>query len=310
MTLLPSWRPGAVRDSVVQFLDAVTEVPPEDRLMCFDNDGTLWTEKPNYVQLEFFMDALKSRVAEDPAVGESPEFAALLAGDHAAVGEIGLERIALALTGLFAGQTPEVFAALVRNFFHRVDHPTLDRPHRSTVYQPMAELIAELRQRDVTVAIVTGGGTEFVRAVSHDIYGVPPELVVGTLIAYDFVRDADGQPTLLRTATLTGAANEGAAKVSNIRAQLGRRPIAAAGNSGGDREMLEWAAAGQSPTLALLINHDDADREFAYASSAETFAEYEPITEVGARMGWAVVSIATDWETVFAPPGSADRFPP
>lgn len=301
MTILPSWRPGTVRDSVVTFLDAVTEVAPADRLVCFDNDGTLWAERPTYVQLDFFLDALGTRVAEDPAVAETPEFAALLSGDHGAVGEIGLERVALALTGLFAGQTPEAFAALVRSFLRRVNHPTLNRPRRSTIYQPMVELIAELRRRDVTVAIVTGGGTEFVRAVSQDLYGVSPELVVGTLIAYDYARDEDGVPGLIRTATLTSGANEGAAKVSNIQAQLGRRPIAAAGNSGGDREMLEWATSSNGPGLALLIDHDDAEREFDYVSSAETFAEHEPITDVGARLGWAVASIQRDWETVFVP---------
>lgn len=299
MTLLPSWRPGAVRDAVVTFLDDVGEVPPGDRLVCFDNDGTLWCERPTYVQLDFFMDAMKSRVAQDPALGETPEFAALMSGDRSAVNAIGLERIALALTALFVGQMPETFTGLVRDFLARAQHPTLNRPLRSNLYQPMLELITELRQRDVTVAIVTGGGTEFVRAVSQDLYGVPPELVVGTLIDYDYERGPDDAPRLRRTGRVIGAANEGAAKVGNIQTQLGRRPIAAAGNSGGDREMLEWATSGDGPSLALLVNHDDADREFAYVSASETLAESEPITDVGDRLGWSVVSIASDWETVF-----------
>ena len=180
-------------------------------------------------------------------------------------------------------------------------HPTLGRPLRSDVYQPMLELIDELRRRDFTVSIVTGGGTEFVRAVSDELYGVPPEAVVGTLIEYEFVRHGDGRPALApHGPALDGAANEGAAKVTNIQTQLGRRPILAAGNSGGDREMLEWARAGDGPCLALLVDHDDAEREFAYVSTAETFAEPEPITDVGARLGWTVVSMANDWETVFA----------
>jgi hypothetical protein len=166
----------------------------------------------------------------------------------------------------------------------------------------MLELVAELRKLDFTVAVVTGGGTEFVRAVSDELYGVPPEAVVGSLVSYAYSVEARG-PVLRRTVELSGAANEGAAKVSHIQAQLGRRPVLAAGNSGGDREMLEWASSGDGPTLALLVDHDDDQREFAYVSSAETFEEPEPITAVGARAGWTVVSMARDWETVFTPFG-------
>jgi len=297
--LLPSWRPGAARDSLMAFLDAVVEVPVEERVACFDNDGTLWCERPTYVQFDFFVDALKSAVQADPRRSETPEFAALLSGDHAAVGELGLERVAMALVSLFDGITPEEFSRQVRAFMVTAQHKTLGRPLHTNVYQPMIELIDELRRRDVTVTIVSGGGTEFVRAVSQQLYGVPPEAVVGTLIDYEFSRGDDGAPRLLRTGRPAGAANEGAAKVNNIQSQLGRRPLLVAGNSGGDREMLEWAAAGLGPTMALLVNHDDAKREFAYVSTAETFAEPEPITEVGARLGWTVVSMANDWETVF-----------
>ena len=238
---------------------------------------------------------------EDPSIGERAEFAALLSGDQAAVAGIGLERIALALAGLFEGMTPEEFAAAAREFMGRAAHPTLGRPTRSVIYQPMSELIAELRRHDFTVGIVTGGGTEFVRAISDELYGVPAELVVGTLIGYDVSRDGDGPPVIRRTSGLLGVANEGSAKVANIQTQLGRRPILAAGNSGGDREMLEWAQATGSPSLALLIDHDDAEREFHYTSTAQTFAESEPITDVGARLGWTVVSMARDWDVVFPP---------
>ena len=202
-----------------------------------------------------------------------PEFAALLAEDKAAMGELGLNRIAFALLGLFKGITPEEFAARVREFMARAEHPTLRRPLRATTYQPMLELVGALRELDFTVCIVTGGGTEFVRAVSQDLYGVPPEAVVGSLVSYTYSTEPPGpgrpaRPVLRRTTALDGEANEGAAKVSNIQAQLGRRPIMAAGNSGGDREMLEWAAGGEGPSLALLVDHDDAEREFAYVSTA------------------------------------------
>jgi phosphoserine phosphatase len=245
-------------------------------------------------------------VAQDPSIGGRDEFAALLSGDQAAVAGIGLERIALALAGLFEGMTPEEFAAAAREFMGRAAHPTLGRPTRSVTYQPMLELIAELRRRDFTVGIVTGG-TEFVRAISDDFYGVPAELVVGTLIGYDVSRDGEGPPVIRRTSGLLGVANEGSAKVANIQTQLGRRPILAAGNSGGDREMLEWAQATGAPSLALLIDHDDAEREFVYTCKAGTFVETEPITDLGARLGWTVVSMARDWDVVFPPESMPER---
>ncbi|GAA1479125.1 HAD family hydrolase [Nocardioides aestuarii] len=297
--LLPSWRPGPVRDAVVGFLDAVHDVEPDDRLACFDNDGTLWCERPTYVQLDYLVDLLRAASSEDPAVRERPEYAAVLDGDRAAIGDLGLVRVALALTELCQGWGPEEFTDSVRDFMGRAQHPTLGRPHRTAVYQPMLELLDELRARDVTVSIVSGGGTEFVRAISRDLYGVAPELVVGTLVAYDYDRDPDGRPRLRRTASVVGEANEGAAKVSAIQTHLGRRPQLAAGNSGGDREMLEWADGQDGPSLALLVDHDDADREVAYTSVAQTFAEAEPITQVGDRLGWTVVSMARDWSRVF-----------
>jgi len=283
---------------VLAFLDEAAAVPLAQRVACLDNDGTLWCEKPTYVQFDFFVDVLKTAVGKDPSLAQRPEFAALLSGDSAAIGEIGLERIAFALASLCAGISPEAFTALVHDFMGRAVHATLGRPLRTNIYRPMQELLAALRELDFTVAVVTGGGTEFVRGISQDLYGVPPERVVGTLVEYDYSDEGD-RPVLLRSTRILGGANEGAVKVNNIQTQLGRRPILAVGNSGGDRQMLEWAATGEGPTLALLVNHDDAEREFSYVSSAETFAESEEITDVGARLGWTVISMANDWETVF-----------
>ena len=194
--------------------------------------------------------------------------------------------------------TPEQFTAAVRAFMAGARHRTLGLPAYQTVYQPMLELLEELRRREFTIFLVSGGGTEFVRAFSDDLYGVPPHAVVGTLIEYEFARE-DGLPVLRRTARVQGHANEGAEKVTNVQTQLGRRPILGVGNSGGDREMLEWACTGEGPGLALLVDHDDAKREFAYLSEAGTFTESEPITDVALRLGWTVVSMAHDWETVF-----------
>ena len=302
MDSLTSWRPGATRDAVVGFLDAAGQVPIADRVAYFDNDGTLWCERPNPVQVEFFLDALRRHVADNPSSGEREEFAAVLSGDRAAIATIGLERVALALAGLFEGLTPEKFTAETRAFMSTAQHPTLGRPLNAVIYQPMLELLDELRRRDFTVGIVTGGGTEFVRAISDDLYGVPAELVVGSLIGYQFTRDEEDRPVIRRTSRLLGAATEGPPKVTNIQTQLGRRPILAGGNSGGDREMLEWALAAEGPSLALLIDHDDPAREFQYTSTAGTFIETEPITDVGSRLGWTIVSIARDWDVVFPQP--------
>jgi phosphoserine phosphatase len=297
---LPSWRPGPTRDAILAFLDGTGEIPVDERVAYVDNDGTMWCEKPTYVQFDFFVDALKQRAEADPALTDRPELAAVLSGDMAAIGEIGLARVAGALAALFDGQTPEQFAGAADEFLGRYRHPTLGVPVRGVIYQPMLELLAELRALDFTVGIVTGGGTEFVRRASRRLYGVEPGMVVGTLIGYEFDRDDSGRPLVRRTTAQIGKANEGGAKLENINAQVGRAPILAAGNSGGDREMLEWAQASPHGGLAILIDHDDAEREFAYASEAATFREDEPITAVADRLGWVVVSMRRDWESIFA----------
>ena len=297
--LLPSWRPGRTRDAVVAFLAAAEGLPVEARVAAFDNDGTLWCEKPTYVQFDFFEDALRRRAESNPALLERPELAAVMNLDMAAIGELGMERVALALVELFAGIEPEVFTAAARDFMARARHRTLGVPAPGTRYQPMLELLDELRRRDFTIYLVSGGGTEFLRALSEELYGVPPELVVGTQVRYEMTRRPDGRPVLLRTGGVIGGANEGEAKVTSIQSQLGRRPILAAGNSAGDREMLEWALAGDGPGLALLLDHDDREREFAYQSVSGTLKEHEPITSVATRLGWTVISMAKDWSRVF-----------
>jgi phosphoserine phosphatase len=297
---LPSWRPGATRDAVLAFLDDLDSVPVDARVAYVDNDGTMWCEKPTYVQLDFFVDALQQRVADEPALGDRPEFAAVLSGDMAAIGEIGLAKVAGALAALFDGQTPEEFGAAVDDFLGRYRHRTLGVPLQGVIYQPMLELLDELHARDFTVGIVTGGGTEFVREVSKRCYGVEPGMVVGTLIGYAFDRDDAGRPVVRRTVAQTGTANEGGAKVEHIQSQIGRPPVLAVGNSSGDREMLEWAQASPHGGLAVLINHDDGEREFSYAGTAVTFADDEPITTVADRLGWVVVSMKDDWQTIFA----------
>ncbi len=297
---LASWRPGETRDALLGFLDACSALPADRRLACFDNDGTLWCERPAYVQMAFFLDALAENEQVDPTVRARPALRALLDEDSAALGELGLVRVAEALTGLFAGLAPEEFAARAVDFVARAAHPVLGRPWRETTYQPMLELVDELRARDFTIAVVTGGGTEFVRAVAGGMYGVPPELVVGTRVRHDVVSTETGGTQVVRTGGLDGSPNEGPAKVRHVQDQLGRRPVFVAGNSGGDRELLDWAASGPGPSLALVLDHDDEEREFAYQGSAESFAEAESIVDVARRRGWTLVSMARDWDHVFA----------
>jgi len=296
--VLPSWKAGPTRDQLVGFLDQVADVAPEDRVAVLDNDGTLWCEKPQYTQFDFMIGALQEAVATNPSVAEREEFAALLGGDQAAIAEVGLVRLVHALAELFAGTSPEAFAERARRFVMTAEHRALGRPYATTIYQPMLELLDELRRRGFVVFIVTGGGTEFVRAVSRELYDVTPDRVVGTLVRYELTR-TDGAPNLLRTADLDGGANEGATKVENIQRHLGRRPIFAAGNSPGDTEMLEYAAAAPGPSLALIVEHDDDTREYAYESVGATVDTSEAFSETARTAGWTVVSMRDDWSTVF-----------
>jgi hypothetical protein len=299
--ILPSWREGSARSAILAFLDRSDVIPPVQRVAVFDNDGTLMCEKPNYVQLEFMLGELRQAIAADPSLADRDEFHALIAGDRTAQAEMGLERVAGALVSLFEGLTPEAFDARVSRFFAEARHPERIVPFRRTRYQPMLELIDELRSRDFDVYLVTGGGAEFVRTISKEFYGVRPEGVVGSQIDYQLDGDGQGTVRLLRTSHLVGAGpNEGPAKPPNIQRILGRRPVVAGGNSAGDAEMLDYATSTDGPSLALLVHHDDADREYAYASEAATFATDESILETAARSGWTVASMRDDWSTVFA----------
>ncbi len=297
-SLLPSWRDGATRSALLEFLDQVDDIPPDERVAVFDNDGTLWCEKPSYVQLDFFVRELGRAVTDRPELGERAEYRAVLDQDRAALGELGLERVAFALVELCEGMTPGEFGARVDAFFAEARHPERGVPYPQLRYRPMLELIDELRARSFDVGVVTGGGTEFVRAVSQALYGVAPEAVVGSQVGYELVRES-GRPVLRRTTQLFGEVNEGAAKISNIQRQLGRRPVVAGGNSPGDAEMLEYATGYDGPSLALLVDHDDAEREYAYESVAGSFESDEAITDTAARLGWTVVSMRDDWSRVF-----------
>jgi phosphoserine phosphatase len=298
--LLPSWNDGPVREAVVEFLDASCAVPIDERVAVFDNDGTLWCEKPNYVQLIFMLDQLHRAASADPSLVERPEYRALIEQDAATQAELGLAAIVTSLIELCAGIEPAEFDHRVRTFFSSARHPDLDVPFIALRYAPMLELIEALRARGFSVFIATGGGTEFVRAISNEFYGVDAERVVGSAVGYRVARDAHDRPLLLRTAELFGDVNEGPSKVSNIQRALGRRPIFAAGNSPGDSDMLDYALTAPGPSMAMLIDHDDATREYAYESTAGSFESDGSIAAIGRRRGWTVVSMRDDWAHVFS----------
>jgi hypothetical protein len=298
--VLPSWRQGATRDSILEFVRNAGQVDPAERVAVFDNDGTLWCEKPEYPQLTFFVDELRRAATDRPALRGRPEYGAVLEGDREAIGSMGLPRVAMALVELFESISPEEFTARVDRFFAEYAHPDLGVPHGRLVYAPMIELIDLLRGQQFRVFIGTAGGADFVRAVSERLYGVPPERVIGSRVSYG-VRRSAGSLDLIRTAQLEGEMNEGMAKIPSLQRQIGQRPICAAGNSPGDAEMLEFATRGRTPSLAVLVNHDDGEREYAYESTAGTFEATEPVLDTAERLGWTVVSMKNDWTTVFGP---------
>jgi phosphoglycolate phosphatase-like HAD superfamily hydrolase len=296
---LPSWRPGATRDAIEVFLDSAEMLPEEARVAVFDVDGTLWCERPRYPQLEFLVRSLQQATESRPELADRPEYRAVLAWDLAAIGRLGVVNVVLALAELHAGISPERFESRVAAWFEESRHPDRSVPWSQMRYRPMLELIAELRARHFSVHLVTGTGTEFIRVVSQGYFGVPPESVAGSQVGYELAHER-GEPKLLRTKELVGDPNEGPAKVVNARLRLGRRPILAAGNSPGDAELLAYTQAGDGPTLALLIEHDDAEREYAYRGAAASSPTTEPIAGTAKRMGWTRVSMQGDWATVFA----------
>ena len=284
---LPSWRPGPdPRRPRWRSSTRAGDVPVEHRVACFDNDGTLWCERPTYVQFDFFIDVLKQAVARDPSVAAARRSSRRCCPVTARRSTRSVCHGSRSRSpGCARGSRPRPSPRWSVTSWAAPGTRPSTGPTRATVYQPMLELLDVLRSLDFTVSVVTGGGTEFVRAVSDDLYGVPPERVVGTLLEYDVARPrrqprrwsaprgCSARSTRVRRRSATSRPSSDAARSS------------ASATPAGDRQMLAWAAGGAGPTLALLLDHDDAEREFAYRSKAETFAETEPITDVAASPG-------------------------
>jgi phosphoserine phosphatase len=303
---LPSWNDGAAKARIVGFVQAVTEqggrdyVPPADRIAVFDNDGTLWSEQPAYFQLLFAIDRVRELAPRRPEWRSKQVFRAAMDGDYkslAASGEKGLLELVMAT---HAGMTSDEFAAVVKQWLATARHPTLKRRYTELVYQPMLELMQYLRANGFRTYIVSGGGIEFLRAFADERYGVPPEQVIGSSIRTKYeVRD--GKPAIVRLAEIDFI-DDKAGKPIGIHKFIGKRPIAAFGNSDGDFEMLEWVTAGSGARLGMLVHHDDAEREFAYDRGSHVGRLVRGLDE-GAARGWSVVSIRRDWSRVYPSEG-------
>jgi phosphoserine phosphatase len=299
---LPSWNEGASKASILRFLEAVTSegsatfVPPLDRIAVFDNDGTLWSEKPFYFQLIFALDRVKALAGQHPEWQEQQPFKAVLEGNIGGVVAGGLKALIEILLATHAGNTSEEFEQIVLDWIASARHPTTGRLYTEMVYQPMLELLNTLQAHGFRNYIVSGGGIEFMRAWVEEVYGIPPEQVIGSSIETQFeVRDSG--PVLVRLPKVDFV-DDGKGKPVGIHKFIGRRPILAFGNSDGDLEMLQWAAAGDGPRFMGLIHHTDAEREWAYDRESPVGQLDKALDEARAK-GWTVVDMAREWRVVY-----------
>jgi len=299
---LPSWKEGANKSAIVTFVGVVTDVrsedyvPPEERIAVFDNDGTLWPEKPAYFQLFFALDRVRAMAPAHPEWRTAQPFKAAVEGDLDAVlasGEKGMVQIVMAT---HSGMTIEEFRNAAADWIANGRHPRFNKPYAELVYQPMLELLSYLRANGFKTFIVSGGGIELIRAFSEDVYGIPPEQVVGSVLKAKYeVRDA--KPVIVREPEIDFV-NDKEGKPVGIQTHIGRRPIAAFGNSDGDFQMLEWTTSGKGRRLGVLIHHTDAEREWAYDREAHLGRLDRGLDEAEAR-GWIVVDMKNDWAKVF-----------
>jgi len=299
---LSSWNEGAARTTILEFVERVTRqgspdyVEPRHRVATFDNDGTLWAEKPLYFEFPFVYERIRELAPQNPGWKTQEPFSKVLSNDDVFPPGIVADDFRPLLIAAMTGMTQAEFDAQTRAFFATARHPRFDRSYAELVYEPMVELLDYLRAHDFDVHIVSGGTVEFMRAYAEEAYGVPPQNIVGSSFAYEF-RDTTGVPAIFRQPNMT-VFNDSAAKPVNIQLHIGRRPILAFGNSDGDIQMLEFATGGARTGLALLIHHDDAEREYAYDTGAEQ------ALSTAAANGWTVVSIKDDFATVFPPAAS------
>ncbi len=302
-TPLPSWAEGKVRNSILDFVTRTTTpgsrdwVPVLERIACFDNDGTLWTEQPMYFQVMFAMDRVRAMAAQNPQWREQEPFKWVLTDDRDALGRIGERGILQIMAATHAGQTTEQFRATVLDWLATARHPRFGRPYTDLVYQPMLELLALLRVHQFKTYIVSGGGIDFMRPWTERIYGIPPEQVVGSSGMTRWSLKIDGTPELLREAAVEFV-DDGPGKPVGIDRFIGRRPVFTFGNSDGDQQMLEWTAAGAGPRFMGLVHHTDAVREYAYDRDSPV-GRLDTAWNEALRRGWTVVDMKADWKVIY-----------
>lgn len=307
---LPSWNDGTAKQAIVEFVMATTKegsatfVPPSERIATFDQDGTLWVEHPMYSQVIYCLERVPAVVAAKPELKEVEPFKTVLSGDREAIAKLPMADLEKILAATLTGMTVDQFNAEAADWLAAAKDPRWKRPYTELTYQPMQEVLGYLRANGYKTYIVTGGGQDFVRVYSEAAYGIPPEQVVGTAGGTTYGYDKDGNPILTKEPKLLLNDND-AGKPEGIHLMIGRRPVAAFGNSTGDKQMLEYTEAGKGPRLAMLVLHDDAEREYAYGP-----AQGLPETKVGAftqelyddamNNGWVVISMKKDWKSIFA----------
>jgi len=302
---LPSWNHGAPKQAIMNFVARVTRdgspdfVKPAERIAVFDNDGTLWSEQPVYFQFQFAIDRIKALAAHNPDWKAQQPYKAILEGDLKALiaeGKAGIEQI---MAQTHAGMTTEDFNRIVTDWIATAQHPRFRRPYTQAIYQPMLELLDYLRANGFKTFIVSGGGVEFMRTFAEQVYGIPPEQVIGSSGVTKFQLGVGGKPSLVKEPKVEFI-DDGEGKPSGINRFIGRRPILAFGNSDGDHAMLQWAAAGPGARFLGLVHHTDADREWAYDRQSHV-GKLDKALDEATQRGWTVVDMKTDWRAVFPP---------
>ena len=307
---LPSWNDGPAKQAIVSFIRATTDasspqfVPPRERIATFDQDGTLWVEKPVVPQLMYCLDRVGALAKEKPELKDTEPFKTVLSGDRAALAKLSKKDFEKILAATLAGMTTDEFEAEVKQWLATAKDPRWRRPYTELTYQPMQEVLKYLYANGYKTYIVTGGGQDFVRVYAEYTYGIPPEQVVGTMAGVKFGYGKDGKPILTKEPRLLLNDVYGG-KPEGIHLMIGRRPQAALGNSTGDQQMLEYTKAGDGLRLAMLVLHDDAAREYAYGpaqglpdTDEGTFTQ--ALYDEAQKDGWTVISMKNDWKRIFA----------
>ena len=299
---LPSWNEGAAKTNIIEFVQTVTDkfgqnfVQPAERIATFDNDGTLWSERPVYFQLLFVIDRVKQLAPQHPEWKSTQPFKAALEDDMQALIATGEKGLLQLLMATHAGMTTQEFAAIVKDWLATARHPRFNRPYNELVYQPMLELLTYLRANGFKTFIVSGGGIEFMRPWTEKVYGIPPEQVVGSSIKTK-LETRDGKLALVRLPEINFI-DDKAGKPVGINQHIGRRPIAAFGNSDGDLQMLQWTAASAGKRFMMLVHHTDAQREYAYDRDSH-IGRLDKALDAAKQNGWTVVDMQKDWKVIY-----------